>query len=69
MKEVQKVVGNLIMENQIQNQRLSSVELVIDDYIDWKKDTNKFKKFMEKKYERKEESKSEDGAGPHISDK
>ena len=51
------------MENQIQNQRLSSVELVIDDYIDWKKDTNKFKKFMEKKYERKEESKSEDGAG------
>ena len=57
------------MENQIQNQRLSSVELVIDDYIDWKKDKNKFKKFMEKKYERKEESKSEDGAGSHISDK
>lgn len=57
------------MENQILSQRVSSVELVIDDYIDWKKDTNKFKKFMEKKYERKEESKSKDGAGPHISDK
>ena len=38
------------MENQILSQRVSSVELVIDDYIDWKKDTNKFKKFMEKKY-------------------
>ena len=57
------------MQNQALSQRVSSVELVIDDYIDWKKDTNKFKKFMEKKYERKEESKSEDGAGSHISDK
>ena len=57
------------MQNQALSQRVSSVELVIDDYIDWKKDTNKFKKFMEKKYERKEESKSEDGAGSYISDK
>ena len=57
------------MQNQALSQRVSSVELVIDDYIDWKKDTNKFKKFMEKKYERKEESKSEDGTGAHISDK
>ena len=57
------------MQNQALSQRVSSVELVIDDYIDWKKDTNKFKKFMEKKYERKEESKSADGTGSHISDK
>ena len=57
------------MQNQILNQRASSTELIIDEYIDWKKDTNKFKKFMEKKYERKEESKSEDGVGSHISDK
>ena len=57
------------MQNQALSQRVSSVELVIDDYIDWKKDTNKFKKFMEKKYERKQESKPKDGAGSHISDK
>ena len=57
------------MQNQILNQRVSSTELIIDEYIGWKKDTNKFKKFMEKKYERKEESKSEDGTGSHISDK
>ena len=57
------------MQNQALSQRVSSVELVIDVYIDWKKNTNKFKKFMEKKYERKEESKSEDGTGSHISDK
>ena len=66
---MEKVVGSLIIQNQALSQRVSSVELVIDDYIDWKKDTNKFKKFMEKKYERKEESKSEDGTGSHISDK
>lgn len=57
------------MQNQILNQRVSSTELIIDEYIGWKKDTNKFKKFMEKKYERKQESKPKDGAGSHISDK
>ena len=64
-----KVANNLITENLLIKRRILSTEVVIDEYIHWKKDTAKFKKYMEKKYERKEGSKSKDGAGTPVSDK
>ena len=66
-------MGKVILENQLVNRRLNSIELVINEYIEYKKDTSKFKKFMEKKYEKKveepKESSVKDGVGSRVLDK
>ena len=59
---MEKVVNRLILENQFLARRINSLELVTDEYIDWKKDTKKFKAYMEKKYEKPKKDKSKDGA-------
>ena len=69
MKEVEKVVGRVIMENQFLVRRVKSLELVVDEYIDWKKDTKKFKGYMEKKYDKPKTDESKDGTGSLVSDK
>ena len=51
LKEMQTVTENLIMESQFLKRRLSSCELVINEYIHWKKDGEKFKKYFEKSIE------------------
>ena len=61
------------MENQMIKKRMYSVELIIDEYVGWKKDTKEFRKFMEKKYEHKAEEiksdKPKDGARQRVSNK
>ena len=48
---MQTVTENLIMESQFLKRRLASCELVIDEYIYWKKDGDEFKKYFEKSIE------------------
>ena len=49
MKEMEKVVNQLILQSQSQARRLSSVEFIIVSYHEWKKDTERFSKFLRNK--------------------
>ena len=57
------------MENQFLVRRVKSLELVVDEYIYWKKDTKKFKGYMEKKYDKPKTDESKDGTGSLVSNK
>ena len=48
LQELQLVTENLIMENQFLKRRIASCEIVVNEYITWKKDEQKFKKHFEK---------------------
>ena len=47
MSQVEVVVGNLIKESQNLKLSLMSVQRVLSDYIDFKKDKEKFTKYVE----------------------
>ena len=48
---MEKVVNQLILQNQSLLKRISSLEFVIESYHEWKKDTEKFSKFLRNKVE------------------
>ena len=52
MKEVEKVVGSLIMENQKLKQQVIITQQVLNNYVEFKKDTENFTKYVEDKNER-----------------
>jgi len=66
IKDVVKVVSSLIQELQIAQERISELYGVIDMYIEYKKDSKKFKKFLDTKLEEinndNKEDESADGA-------
>ena len=49
MKEVETVVNSLIMENQSLRLSLEAVQRILSSYIEFKKDENKFKQYIEEK--------------------
>ena len=49
MKEMEKVVGSLIQESQMLRMSLLKTQEVLSDYIEHKKDTDNFKKYLEDK--------------------
>ena len=49
MREVQKVVGSLIKECQFLRLSLLKTQEVLSSYIEHKKDTDNFKKYLEDK--------------------
>ena len=51
MKEVEKVVNQLILQNQNLLRRVSSLEFITEGYHEWKKDTEEFSKFLRNKVE------------------
>ena len=52
MKEVEKVVGSLIMENQKLKQQVIITQQVLNNYVEFKKDTENFTKYVEDKNDR-----------------
>ena len=48
---MERVVNQLILQNQSLLKRISSLEFVIESYHEWKKDTKKFSKFLRNKIE------------------
>jgi len=48
VKELTAVASNLIRDVQSLNGRISTLELVLTEYIAWKKDEKKYKKYFEK---------------------
>ena len=73
IREVQAMVGRLLVQNQTLNQRISNTEFILDNYINWKSDVSKFKKFLEKEHAKEEdkskELESKDGAGTRVHNK
>tara|TARA_R110002110_G_scaffold271847_1_gene487439 strand:+ start:243 stop:536 length:294 start_codon:yes stop_codon:yes gene_type:complete len=51
IKDVVKVTSSIIQELQIAQERINELYGVIDMYIEYKKDSKKFKKFLDKKLE------------------
>ena len=62
---MEKVVNQLILQSQSQARRLSSVEFIIESYHEWKKDTERFSKFLRDKVEKLDK----DRAGSDLSNK
>ena len=54
LNEVKQVVENLIHDTTIVNQKVDSIALVVNDYIEYKKDETKFLKYLQKKKEGKD---------------
>lgn len=54
INEVKQVVENLIHDTTIVNQKVDSIALVVNDYIEYKKDETKFLKYLQKKKEAKD---------------
>ena len=48
VKELTAVISNIIRDIEFIKTRVSSVELVLTEYIAWKKDEKKYKKHFEK---------------------
>ena len=51
IKDVVKVTSSIIQELQIAQERINELYGVIDMYIEYKKDSKKFKKFLDTKLE------------------
>ena len=47
VKEMQKVISSLIMEMQNLQKRMINIEFVFDNYVDYKKEHKKYKKYLE----------------------
>jgi len=48
---MERVVNQLILQNQSLLKRISSLEFVIESYHEWKKDTKEFSEFLRNKVE------------------
>ena len=48
IKEMEKVIGNLIMENRRSQIEILRTQQVLNDYIEYNKDSKKFTKYLEK---------------------
>jgi hypothetical protein len=50
MKEVEIAISNLVMENQRSQLEIIRTQRVLNDFIDYKKETEPFTKYVEEKY-------------------
>ena len=62
---MEKVVNQLILQNQNLLRRVSSLEFITEGYHEWKKDTEEFSKFLRNKVEKLDK----DRANHDLSDK
>ena len=51
MKEMERVVNQLILQNQNLRKRISSLEFIVEADHEWKKDTKQFSEFLRNKVE------------------
>ena len=58
MKEMEKAMSNLIMETQRSQIEIIRTQRVLNDFIDYKKETEPFTKYVEEKYEKRDERNS-----------
>ena len=68
-KELYRDMGTLFKLVNSIGSNVDSIRIVIENYLDMKKDTKKFKGYMEKKYDKPKTDESKDGTGSLVSDK
>ena len=56
---MEKVVSQLILQNQNLLKRISSLEFIVETYHEWKKDTEPFSKFIRNKVEELDKNRAE----------
>ena len=56
---MERVVSQLILQNQNLLKRISSLEFIVDTYHEWKKDTKPFSKFIRNKVEELDKNRAE----------
>ena len=52
MKEMERVINQLILQSQSQARRINSLEFIVESYNEYKKDTEAFSKYLRDKVER-----------------
>lgn len=62
---METVINQLILQSQNQARRISSLEFILESYHEWKKDTERFSKFLRDKVEKLDK----DRAGSDLSNK
>tara|TARA_R100000458_G_C8073262_1_gene111131 strand:- start:219 stop:434 length:216 start_codon:yes stop_codon:yes gene_type:complete len=60
-KEIETVISKLITHVQIMDEKISALDSLFGLYLDWKKETNKFNKFVETKIKERQEKENEPG--------
>ena len=55
MKEVETAISNLVIENQRSQIEILRTQRVLNDFIEYNKETEKFTKYVEEKYARENE--------------
>ena len=60
-KEIEVVVSDMINQLSYIDQKLSALDSLFGLYLDWKKETNKFNKFVETKIIERQEKENEPG--------
>ena len=58
IKEVETVMSNLIMETKRSQLEIIRTQRVLNDFIEYKKETEPFTKYVEEKYARKDKRNS-----------
>ena len=56
---MERVVNQLILQNQNLLRRISSLEFIVETYHEWKKDTEPFSKFIRNKVEELDKNRAE----------
>ena len=56
---MERVVNQLILQNQNLLRRVSSLEFIVESYHEWKKDTEKFSKFIRDKVEKLDKNRAD----------
>ena len=65
MKEMQKVVSNLIVSLENLTKRVYNIEFIIDNYHEWKNEKDEFKQYVLDVVEKS----AKDGANSNVSSK
>ena len=60
-KEVETVISNMINHLKFLDEKLGALDSLFGLYLDWKKETNKFNKFVETKIIERQEKENEPG--------
>ena len=59
-KQIETVISNIIQQLSYIEQKVNALDNLIGLYFEWKKDTDKFNKFVQKKVNEAEDSKKQE---------
>ena len=60
-KDIETVISKLITHVQMMDEKLGALDSIFGLYLEWKKETDKFNKFVETKIKERQEKENEPG--------